>query len=134
MRYKREIKKNHLTLRYALSAPLIYALFFPALFLDLCIEIYHRLCFPLYGLNYVERSRYIRIDRHKLSYLKWWDKLNCVYCGYMNGMFLYIAAIAQETERYWCAIRHEGKGAFVEPHYQKEFLPRTEKALREYEK
>jgi hypothetical protein len=77
------------------------------LLLDLVIEIYHRVCFPIYGLPYVKRSKYIIFDRQKLSYLRWYDKIYCTYCAYANGVLPFTAAIAKETERYWCAIKHQ---------------------------
>ena len=42
----------------------------PVALADILVEIYHRICFPLYGMAYVKRSQYIRItDREKLPYL-----------------------------------------------------------------
>ena len=62
--------------------------------IDLLLEIYHRICFLLYKLPYVKRSTYIKIDRQKLSYLNWLEKLNCMYCSYANGLFHYASIIA----------------------------------------
>jgi len=82
------------------------------------MEIYHRITFPLYGLNYVDRSKFIQLDRHKLSYLTLIQKINCAYCGYANGLAAYFVAVAGETEKYWCGIKHEH---IKRPHH-KEFL------------
>ncbi len=103
MDYKKYPEKNFW---YLLSAPLIYSVFIPLIFLDFWLEIYHHVCFPIYGLPLIKRSQYIIFDRHKLKYLPWYDKINCTYCAYGNGFLLYGAAIASATEKYWCGIKH----------------------------
>jgi hypothetical protein len=102
--YKEHPKR---VLRHWLAAPFIWFPILPMLLLDICVEIYHRIAFPLYGLPYVKRSQYIIFDRQKLSYLPWYDKFFCTYCAYSNGFFLYGSAIAAETEKYWCGIKHQ---------------------------
>ena len=47
------------------------------------------------------------LDRHRFSYLKGFQKLNFIYCGYANGVLSYARVIAGETERYWCPVKHE---------------------------
>jgi hypothetical protein len=90
----------------------------PVLFSDILIEIYHRICFPLYGYPYVKRSEYIQLwDRAKLPYLTWSERMGCAYCGYVNGWLHYASVIAGKTEHYWCAIAHiEGRGYVPAPH------------------
>ncbi|MBI5388950.1 hypothetical protein HZB01_01060 [Candidatus Woesearchaeota archaeon] len=119
MEYRKHPERR---MRHLLSAPIIWAMIVPLVFFDICMEIYHRICFPLYGLSYVDRLRYIRIDRHRLKYLSFWEKVNCAYCGYANGLMHYASIIAGETERYWCGIRHERISGFVEPEHHKAFL------------
>lgn len=119
MKYKLFPKRRF---QHLLSAPLIYFQFFPVLVLDVSIEIYHRFCFPLYGLKYVKRSKYVKIDRHKLKYLNPVEKAHCMYCGYVNGFLAYAVAIAGETEKYWCGIMHEKKRGFKKPKHHKDFL------------
>lgn len=113
--------------RYLVSAPLIYQLIIPLVLLDFCIEVYHRICFPLYGMECVERSHYIKIDRHRLKYLKPAEKFNCMYCGYANGFLAYAVAIAGETEKYWCGIKHKNEKGFKEPKHHEKFLPYNDK-------
>jgi len=108
-------------LKHLVSAPFIYAVFPAVLILHFFIELYHSACFPLYGLPYINRKEYIKIDRHKLSYLNWLEKINCMYCGYVNGTLAYAAAIAARTEKYWCPIRHESDGAFKDPSHHSVF-------------
>ena len=90
----------------------------PIVFADIWLEIYHRICFPLYGIPYVKRSEYIQImDRTKLPYLAIWERVGCAYCGYVNGWMHYAPVIAGKTEHYWCAIAHiEGRGYVPAPH------------------
>ena len=109
-------------LRHLFSIPFIYAMLFPIVMLDVTIELYHRVCFSLYGLPYLVRKNYIKIDRHKLKYLNWYEKINCTYCSYANGFFAYCVAIAAETEKYWCGIKHQARPGFHEPAHHKTFL------------
>jgi hypothetical protein len=75
--------------------PLLWILIIPLVILDICIEIYHRILFPLYKLPYVKRGDYIQImDRAKLPYLNIVQKVNCMYCGYANGVVRYWVEIA----------------------------------------
>ncbi len=89
-----------------LTAPMIYSLFVPLTMLDHFISIDQRVCFPVYGIPRVVRDEYVVIDRHMLSYLNVIEKLNCVYCGYGNGVLTYAREIAARTEQYWCPIKH----------------------------
>lgn len=92
-----------------LSAPLIYSLILPFALLDLLVTLYQRVCFPIYGIAPVRRADFIRIDRHHLAYLNALQKLNCVYCGYCNGLIAYLQEIAGRTEAYWCPIKHAAR-------------------------
>ena len=79
----------------------------PIALIDASFTIYQGLCFPLYGIAHVRRSVYIAaVDRRHLAYLNAIEKLNCVYCGYANGVLAYVREIAGRTEQYWCPIRH----------------------------
>lgn len=109
-------------LRHLISIPISWIQIIPAVILDISIEIYHRICFPLYKLPLVKRSKYIKIDRHKLKYLSPLDKLSCVYCGYVNGLLHYVSVIAGETEKYWCGIKHKPSKNFIEPKHHKKFI------------
>lgn len=40
------------------------------------------------------------------------EKVGCMYCGYTNGLFLYLKEVAGRTERYWCGIMHKDKPGF----------------------
>ena len=116
------IKNRKRYFSHIISLPILYGIFIPILFLDICAEIYHRICFVLYRLKYVKRSNYIKIDRQKLNYLKWNQKIGCVYCGYVNGLIGYWAEIGAKTEKYWCGIMHEKSKNFNEPKHHKDFV------------
>lgn len=125
--YKKVSKLPNKLLRHLLVIPLIWVVGIPVVVLDLFTEIYHRIAFPLCGIPIVKRSNYIKIDRQKLAYLTFGDKIGCMYCGYVNGYAAYFVRIAGDTEKYWCGIKHkEGNGYVNQPH-QKDFLPYGDK-------
>ena len=90
----------------ALTIPIIWFALIPSIFLDFFVFFYQIICFPVYGIPLVKRGDHIVIDRHKLKYLNWMEKMNCVYCSYFNGLMSYLREIAARTEQYWCPIRH----------------------------
>jgi hypothetical protein len=98
------------------TAPIIYAMVVPIVFLDLTMSIYQEICFRAYGVPRVRRRDYVIFDRHKLAYLNAVEKFNCVYCSYANGVIAYVQEIASRTEAYWCPIKHA--------HRTKTFMPR----------
>ncbi len=102
-----------------LTAPVIWSCLLPAVFMDLVMTFFQAVCFPIYGIPKVNRKDYIVIDRHYLSYLNGLEKLNCVYCGYFNGLICYVQEIAARTEQYWCPIKHARKTRFVHGRYSK---------------
>lgn len=116
--YKR--KKTYIRHRiifFFIWPPLVAFLIF-----DIFLEFYHRLAFPLYGIPTIKRSKYIKIDRHKLNYISISDKINCAYCGYANGLLNYATKIVGETEKYWCGIKHKPDDNFIEPFHHSEFV------------
>jgi len=130
VRFERDVRHAHQRLKQSiprfiressplnmLTAPVIYSLIVPVALLDLWISIYQGACFPIYGISYVRRAAYIVIDRQHLGYLNGIEKLNCVYCGYVNGVFAYVREIAGRTEQYWCPIRHATRVRGPHRHY-----------------
>lgn len=89
-----------------LVTPVIYSMIIPAVTLDLFISCYQAICFPVYHIPKVVRKEYISLDRHKLKYLNWIERINCDYCGYFNGVIGFSREIASRTEQYFCPIRH----------------------------
>jgi hypothetical protein len=101
-------------IRNVISAPFIYAMVIPIALLDLFLVVYQAICFPLYRIPPVRRSNYIVIDRHNLGYLNVIEKLNCVYCGYADGVLAFGRQVLSRTETYWCPIKHARK--ILDPH------------------
>lgn len=102
---------------HLLSAPVIWAVLFPAVILDMFVTLYQWICFPIYKIAKVKRQDYIIIDRHMLGYLNSIEKLNCLYCSYFNGLMGYISEIAARTEQYWCPIRHAKRMKSIHSRY-----------------
>jgi hypothetical protein len=117
--FEHEMRRRHRAARVKLSAflaatrpmvlvtaPVIYALIFPFVLLDLFVSIYQTVCFPVYGIAKVKRADHIAFDHRHLAYLNGLQKLNCLYCSYCNGLISYVREIAARTEQYWCPIKH----------------------------
>jgi hypothetical protein len=121
--YKKISKLPNKLFRHILVLPVIWAVSVPILILDIFTEIYQHIAFPLCGIPIVKRSNYIKIDRQKLAYLNFGDKLGCMYCGYANGFAAYFVKIAGDTEKYWCGIKHQETAGFIPQPHQKDFLP-----------
>jgi len=132
VRFEKEIQDAHRKLkvavlpwlrssrvRNALSAPFIYGMIIPIAFFDLTITLYQHICFRFYGIRRVKRGDYMVIDRHQLGYLNGIEKLNCIYCGYGNGVVAYSREVIARTEQYWCPIKHARKVLGSHRHYHK---------------
>ncbi len=131
IRFEREVRLAHRRLKQSvprflressipnlLTAPVIYSLVVPIALLDAWMSLYQTICFRIYGIARVRRSKYIVIDRQHLAYLNAIEKLNCMYCGYANGVFAYVREIAGRTEQYWCPIRHARRVRAPHEHYR----------------
>lgn len=132
VRFEEETRRYHRTLAktlrqyfgdarllHILTAPFIYACIVPAVAMDLVVTIYQAICFRVYGIPRVPREDFIVIDRDQLQYLNPMEKLNCVYCGYFNGLIAWVQEIAARTEQYWCPIKHARKLATLHSRYHK---------------
>jgi len=132
--FERKIKQLHRKERTALltyikgapiatilSAPIIYGMVVPLAFLDLTITLYQQICFRIYKIPLVKRSDYLYIDRHYLPYLNLIEKINCVYCGYGNGLVEYAREVIGRTEKYWCPIKHARRTPDPHRHVEKFF-------------
>lgn len=101
-----------------LTVPIIWSVIIPLALLDLMATLYQKLCFPIYGIPIVERSAFVVIDRYRLPYLNGFEKLNCIYCGYGNGVLAYVREIASRTEERWCPIKHANRPNRVHTRYK----------------
>lgn len=108
-------------LRHLVTVPVIWACLIPTLLFDLFVSLFHAICFPLYGIQKVKRAEYIVFDRQYLEYLNFFEKVNCAYCSYFNGLVAYVQEIGARTEQYWCPIKHARRIAFIHNHYQNFF-------------
>lgn len=115
------LKNPHRAIKHLIVIPIVTTLIIPLALLDFWAEIYHRIAFPLYRFPYLKRREYIKLDRHKLKYLSFWEKGYCMYCSYGNGVINYWLRMAGETERYWCGIKHAADPRFHEPAHQQKF-------------
>ncbi len=133
--FSEEIKREHRKLKTSLAryivhsrffailtAPFIYACFFPFVLLDLFVSVYQAICFPVYGIPKARRRDYMAIDRNKLRYLNALEGLNCMYCSYANGLLAYVVEIAGRTEQHWCPIKHARRIQHAHDRYS-HFLP-----------
>ena len=96
-------------LRHILSIPFIYGMVIPIVLMDITITLYQHICFRLYNIARVDRSKYVIMDRNQLPYLNAIEKFNCLYCGYGNGVISYAREVIARTEQYWCPIKHARK-------------------------
>jgi len=103
----RYFRESNLT--FFLTSPIIYSILIPLLLFDLFLTLYQALCFPVYQIKKVNRKDYVTIDRQHLAYLNLVEKVNCMYCGYANGLLSYALEIGSRTEEYWCPIKHAKK-------------------------
>jgi Zn ribbon nucleic-acid-binding protein len=128
--FEQEIQRHHRGLRQGIGAFLkgtrlrdlvsaltTYAMILPLVFLDLFLWMYQHTSFAIWRIPRVARKDYIVIDRHQLAYLNGIEKLNCVYCGYANGLAAYFREVAARTEQYWCPIKHARRIQAAHPRY-----------------
>ena len=119
VRFEREIRRLHREQRIAwwdylrkarpavvLTAPIIYGLLPFFLLMDLAVTLYQAICFPIYGIQKAKRADFMANDRGHLAYLNIIERVNCLYCGYANGVARYVREVASRTEQYWCPIKH----------------------------
>jgi len=102
-----------------ITAPLVWFCIIPALFLDFVVMIFQLICFPVYKIPKVSRSDYIVLDRHSLKYLNVIEKVNCVYCGYFNGLMAFVLEVGGRAEQHWCPIKHARKIGSTHSRYNK---------------
>jgi len=108
------LKNNNKPWARFFSGPLLWLPLPVLILLDILTFLYQAVCFPIYGIKKVKRSTHILIlDRNKLKYLTPFEKIGCMYCGYANGLLVYLKEIAGLTEKYWCGVMHQNKKGFI---------------------
>lgn len=128
--FERSIRETHKKLKYSLwrwlgvrpinliTMPVIYSMIVPLVLIDFLVSFYQITCFPIYRIKLVRRRDYIVVDRHKLGFLNFFERLHCVYCAYANGVVAYIREILARTEQYFCPIKHARKVLGTHERYQ----------------
>lgn len=101
-----------------ITAPIIYSMIIPLVFVDLLVSLYQASCFPIYKISKVKRSDYIVFDRHHLAYLNIFERWHCLYCSYANGLIAYCHEILARTEQYFCPIKHAHKALGTHTRYR----------------
>ena len=95
--------------RNLLTIPIIYGMIIPLVLFDLAVTFYQMACFPIYGIAKVKRSEHIVFDHQYLAYLNIFEKMNCLFCSYANGLIAFAREITARTEQYFCPIKHARK-------------------------
>jgi len=70
---------------------------------------------------FIELRKSTNSGRHYLPYLNLIEKINCVYCGYGNGLIEYAREVIGRTEKYWCPIKHARRTPDPHRHVEKFF-------------
>ncbi len=100
------------------TAPFIYGLIFPLVFLDISVSLYQAICFPIYRIAKVRRADYLVFDHQHLQYIDIIERIHCAYCTYANGVIAHALEVASRTEQYFCPIKHAHKILGRQARYQ----------------
>lgn len=60
--------------------------FLMVMHVTICVALYQWILRPLLGIPRVRWADHVVIDRHRIEALSWFDKFNCMFCGYANGL------------------------------------------------
>ncbi len=117
---KKEImKKRRSPLTMVIAAISIHTLLPLAFLCDIGAQLYQAVYFRLMEIPPIPRSKYVRMERHKLPGLSLLQRWSCWYCEYVNTLLVWLKEVANQTELYSCAIRYEYELPGQE--YQKDF-------------
>lgn len=97
----------------------IYLAFFPLIVCHVLCHLYQAIAFSIYDIPKIHLEDYLILDRGRLKKLNVIQRLNCVYCGYANGVLAWMRATANQTEAYACGVKHSVSKMGQE--YQKDF-------------
>mgnify|MGYP001474225800 CR=1 FL=1 len=92
-----------------ISIVVIYAMIIPLVFVDITCIVYQQIYFSLNGIPKVPRRNFVLFDRGRLKKLNIWQRFNCLYCDYANGLVAWLVEVLGTTELYSCAIKHPRK-------------------------
>lgn len=85
----------------------MYICIIPLVLVDIFMWQFQNIYFRIFDIPLLERKKYVILDRYKLGKLTFWQKFNCFYCEYANGIVAYAKAVVNQMELYSCAIKHE---------------------------
>lgn len=85
----------------------IYSMIIPVFILDIWTRIYQAIYFPINEIPRINRKDYVSFERWNLKKLTLLQKIDCVYCEYVNGTLAWTKAVGNQTEVYSCAIKHQ---------------------------
>lgn len=107
------------TLFLPMAIFVIYSMIIPLVIIDLSVSWYQLVYFSVMGIPKIKKKDYIRMERWDLKKLTLWQKVNCVYCEYANGILAFAKAVGNQTEVYSCAIKHHH--ALKDHEYEKKY-------------
>lgn len=102
----KELKVGRNPLVNILAGLSIYSMIFPILFLDISLSIYQQVYFSLLSIPKLKRDKYVIVERWKLPKLNLWQRINCIYCDYANGVVSWGRDVIAQSEIYSCAIKN----------------------------
>lgn len=88
------------------SAISCYLCIFPLVMVDVFIWQFQNIYFWGMEIPLIKRKNFVIMDRYMLGKLTIWQRINCFYCEYANGIVAYAKAVVNQTELYSCAIKH----------------------------
>ena len=62
----------------------------------------------LVGLPKYEQTEWVNVSRHKFSNLVGHDRIWCLYCDWMTGIWSLGSEMLRNVESFWCPIRYGG--------------------------
>ena len=101
-----------------------YICLIPLILLDVFVWQFQNVYFRVMEIPLLDRRKYVILDRYKLEKLSIWQKINCLYCEYANGIVGYVKAVVNQMELYSCAIKHAHHPLGQE--HQKDFFERKD--------
>lgn len=79
----KRVRPNLLLFPFAVVA--IYSLIIPIVILDISISLYQLIYFTTMEIPKISKKQFVVMERWDLSKLTFLQKINCVYCEYVNG-------------------------------------------------
>ena len=101
-----------------------YACLVPLMLVDIFVWQFQNIYFRIAEIPRIDRKKYVILDRYRLWKLTLFQKINCLYCEYANGVVGYAKAVVNQMELYSCAIKHAAHPLGQE--HQRDFLERKD--------